>query len=103
MKIDNVEFEYFIDYINKKIHLLDSGNVNMKNLINTITPEFQKLFIEKESLLADLIEFEWICYSSDGIIASYNDYSVKLMNPKLPYLHKPFKVLAETRRKRHRA
>jgi hypothetical protein len=103
MKVNNVEFEYFIDFDNKKVHLLDSSESIQKTLMNTITPEFQQAVINEMSLSAGLLDFEWLCYSGDGIIASYRDYDVKLVSPKMPYLYKPFQITAADRRNKHKA
>ncbi len=100
MKIEETRFEYFIDYINNRIHLLDCDNSVANSLINNISPEFQAKMIEDECLMLDVLDFEWICYGQDGLIVSYKDYNVKILNPKLPNLHKPYKVVMETRKKR---
>jgi hypothetical protein len=100
MKVGNTELLYYIDYVGKRIHLLDMDGQGRTSLTNAIDPTFQKLFVEKEMLMTDILEFDWICYGTDGIIASYSNYNFKYMNPKLPYLHKPFvDIMAERRAK----
>ncbi len=99
MKIGNTEIEYHIDYVNKKMHILDLSN-GFNKLTNQIDPTYQKLVIEHESLLQDVIDFEWVCYANDGYIASYMNYNFKILNPKLPYLHKPYMDIIQERKKR---
>jgi|SRR3954465_9874378 hypothetical protein len=100
MKVGNTELLYYIDYVGKRIHLLDMDGQGRTSLTNAIDPTFQKLFVEQEMLMTDILEFDWICYGTDGIIASYRNYNFKFMNPKLPYLHKPFvDIMAERRAK----
>jgi hypothetical protein len=100
MRVGNTEVLYYIDYIGKRIHLLDLDNAGRRSLTNAIDPTFQKLFIEQEMLMEDVLEFDWICYATDGIIASYKNYNFKYMNPKLPYLHAPFVEIMGQRRMR---
>jgi hypothetical protein len=90
MQVGNVELLYFIDYLNKRIHLMDRTSVGQITLVNTIDPTFQQKMIEQEQLLRDIIDFEWICYGSDGFISSYSNYNFKVLNSKLPYLYKPY-------------
>lgn len=90
MRIENTDIEYHVDYIEKKIHLLDLDRDQARSLTNTISPDFQKRMVEQEGLLQDVLNFDWICYASDGIICSYSNYNFKFMNPKLPYLFEPF-------------
>ena len=101
MKVNNTELDYYVDYINKKIHLLDMERDTSKSLANIISPDFQNKLIEQEGLLQDILDFDWVCYCYDGIIASYRNYNFKLVNPKLPYLHRPYKLTMESRKKRN--
>jgi hypothetical protein len=87
---NNFNFEYFIDYLKRKVHLLNVESNSYKKLSNIIDPEFQKNFIKTENLLLDLMDFDWILYESTGIIIIYKNYSIAIVSPKLPYLHKPF-------------
>lgn len=98
VRINNTELEYFIDFITKKMHLLDLDNSGTKTLTNAIDPHFQQALIDQENLLQDIIDFEWLVYATDGIIASYSDYNFKFVNPKLPYLHKPYVDVMKKRR-----
>lgn len=102
MIIGNSKIEYFVDYINKKVHLLDLDNFGTRSLTNAICPEFQNKLIEQENLLKDVVDFEWICYGTDGIIASYKEYNFKYCNPKLPYLHEPYKEVMKKRKERYK-
>lgn len=89
MRINDIELEYFIDYINKRMHLLDK-NTSGTSLLNAIDPAFQQSVIDHENLLQDIIEFDWICYGSNKLIVLYQDYNFKILNSKMPYLHKPY-------------
>jgi hypothetical protein len=100
MRLDNTHFDYYVDYITKKIHLLDLNNFSTMTLTNAMCPEFQAKLIEKESLLSDVIDFEWLCYGTDGLIASYRNYNFKFANSKLPYLYPPYLEKMEKRRSR---
>jgi hypothetical protein len=100
MRINNSELEYFIDYINKRIHLLDLDTLGMRSLTNTIDPTFQKMFIEHENLLKDVIDFQWICYATDGLIAEYKNYNFKFIPNEADICHKPFKEKMLARRKK---
>jgi hypothetical protein len=100
MLVGNTELIYFIDYIGKRIHLLDMNTPGRMSLTNSIDPTFQQKFIDQEQLLNDILDFEWICYGSDGIIASYKNYNFKFVNQKLPWVHKPFLEALAERRKR---
>lgn len=100
MQLGETQFEYHIDYINKKVHLLDWTQSTNGNLVNNISPDYQKSFIKAEALLQDVIDFDWICYGSDGLITAYKNYNIKILNHKLPYLHRPYKIICEGRKSR---
>lgn len=97
MKIDGIRLQLFVDYLEKRVHLLDS-NPHGQNLANAMCPEFQKKIIESEQLLSDVADFEWLLYVGK-IIISYKNYDVKMVNSKLPYVHKPFIKTIEDREK----
>lgn len=100
MKVNNTEFDYQIDYINKKIHLIDKfGLHNDNSLVNAVDPEFQQAFIKQYMLLEDIVDFDWIVYASNGIVAQFRGYAFAIISPKLPYLHKPYLEAMQTRRK----
>lgn len=98
MRLGNTSFEYFIDYINKKIHLLDLDQSRTMSLTNAIDPTFQQKLVDAECLLKDVLDFEWLCYGTDGIVASYRNYNFKFANHKLPYLHQPYLEIMTKRR-----
>ena len=98
MKIGKCELEYHVDYINRKIHILDLDQPMRRTLTNEISPDFQKRFVAQEELLQDCLEFDWICYGTDGIICSYSNYNFKYQNPKLPYLFEPYVKEMDNRR-----
>lgn len=97
MKINGIKLQYFIEYLEKRVHLLDSNPIG-QNLANTMCPDFQKKFIEAERLLSDVAEFEWLIYCGNLII-SYQNYDIKMVSSKLPYVHKPFTKALEDRQK----
>lgn len=91
MRINDTELEYFIDYINKIIHLMDLDNSGTRSLTNAIDPTFQKMFIEQESLLKDVYDFKWICYGTDGIITEYRTYNFNFISSHYnELLHEPY-------------
>lgn len=100
MKVNKTELDYHVDYLNKKIHLLDkSGFPGQTSLTNSLDPDFKKSLIAQESLLQDVLDFDWICYSCEGFIALYTDFNFKMVSPKLPYLHEPFLKYMQQKRK----
>jgi hypothetical protein len=100
LRINNIEFDYSIDYINRKMHLLDMEYSRKQALFNGINPDFQKRLVEAENLLQDVLTFEWICYGSDGIIAAYSNYNFKYTSPKMPYLNRAYLDIMDERRVR---
>lgn len=100
MDFEQTCLEYHVDYINKKIHLLDLSKATRGQIVNNISPDYQKRLIEAQGLMQDVIDFDWICYGSDGLITSYQNYNFKIINYKLPYLHKPYKIICEGRKSR---
>lgn len=90
--------EYFIDFIGKKVHLMDNSTSYVHSLVNEISPDFQKNFLDQQVFTDDLLKFEWIIYGSDGLISAYSNYNFKILNPKLPYLHEPFVETSRIRR-----
>lgn len=90
MKIDDIEIEYFIDYIAKRIHLLDLNYTTDNNLPNIIGPEFQMKLVEQEHLLLDVLDFEWVIYASNGLILLYKIYNLQLVGKTEKKLHRPF-------------
>lgn len=100
MQNENIKMEYHIDYINKKIHFVDWSQAAHEQIVNLISPDYQKRFLEAEALMQDVLDFDWIIYGVDGLISSYKNYNFKILNPKLPYLHRPYKLICEARRKR---
>jgi hypothetical protein len=90
LKINNVEVEYHIDYLQKKIHLLDLGPRFSNTLVNMISPDFQKEFIDSESLLIDIMTFEWILYCGSGLVILYNNYQASLVLDRPKWLYRPF-------------
>jgi hypothetical protein len=90
MRIDNIEIEYFINYIGRSIHILDKTRNHYQNLLNIMSPEFQKRIIEEEQLLSDVFDFDWICYGSGGLIMEFKEYTLVFVSKQDNRLHKPF-------------
>lgn len=90
MKIENVDLELFIDYIGKTVHLLEISRSPYSALLNEISPEFQKKVIEKGLLLMDVLDFDWFCYASSGLVMEYKDYGLLFVSKNENRLHKPF-------------
>lgn len=101
MDFEQTRLEYHIDYINKKVHLLDLSQAALGQIVNNISPDYQKRLMEAQGLMQDIIDFDWIVYCIDGLICSYQNYNFKVQNPKLPYLHIPYKKICEGRRSRN--
>jgi hypothetical protein len=99
MKINNTEILYFIDYLNRGIHLLDLDRSGRMSLTNAIDPRFQQALIDHENLLQDVMDFEWYCYGTDGIIAVYRNYNFSFLKD-YSIMHKPFVELMKQRRSR---
>lgn len=90
MKILNTEIEYFIDYLDNKIHILDKSKSYYNDLPNSIGPEFQKELIEKDHLLLDIISFEWVCYCAGGFVLVYNSRTLRIISATEKWLHRPY-------------
>lgn len=100
MKINNTEFEYQIDYVKRKVHMLDMKSaISGESLANAMDSEFARIFIKQECLLQDIVDFDWIIYMSNGMIANFKDYNFSIISPRLPYLHKPYLDAMQQRRK----
>lgn len=83
--------DYYIDYLNRRVHVLEKGKpLYSNNLPNQMGTDFQKRFIEKERILKDVLDFEWLCYSSDGLVLLYKKHNLSLASGKVERLHKPF-------------
>lgn len=95
----DLDLEYFVDFLNKKIHILGKEDRGRLALANDISPEFQKRFIEHFNLMQDVLDFEWILYLTDRLVVSYNDYSTKWITANSPRLHKDFLVKLLDRKK----
>jgi hypothetical protein len=90
MLVNNTELVYFIDYLGKRIHILDLNFPGRTKIANAIDPIFQQKVIDEGQLLKDILDFEWFIYAHDGIIGNYKEYNFRLVNPRMPYLHKPY-------------
>ena len=91
MKVENIEVEFFIDYLNKRIHVLEKGrSLYNQSLPNIIGTEFQKSFIEQQNLLIDVMNFEWFCYCSNGLVLLFKGRGLNLVSDTSEMLYKPF-------------
>jgi hypothetical protein len=90
MKINNIELTYFINYLEKTVHLKDLNHFRNRYLLNEVSPSFKKKIIESESLLTDVLGFEWLIYCSDGLVMEYKDYNLTFVTKEDKRLHKPF-------------
>jgi hypothetical protein len=91
LRINNVSFSYHIDYINRRIHLLEAkGNSVYQSLANAMSPQFKKQVIDQELLLEDTIEFEWIVYSFGGLVLRSIGFSLDIVSKEETYLHKAY-------------
>ena len=89
-EIKGTKLEYFIDYINKRIHLFDLDNYGSTTLSNNLDPTFQQKLIDQECLLSDVMDFKWICYGTDGIIAEYRNYNFNIISHDMRLTHEPY-------------
>lgn len=88
VELRNVKFEYHIDYINKRLHLLNIDH--RRKISDVIGLDFQAEFIKAEKLLIDILDFDWYLYESQGIIVLYKNSSYFLTSHLMPYLHKDY-------------
>lgn len=102
MRIGDSELEYFVDYLNKRIHILDLDHSGMRTLTNAIDPTFQRKFVEQEHLLSDVLDFQWLCYATDGIIAEYRNYNFKFVPRDERNLHQPYVKKMEERKNKYK-
>jgi hypothetical protein len=100
MRVGHTELEYFIDYINKRIHLFDLDNYGSSTITNSIDPTFQQKLLEQENLLQDVMDFKWICYGTDGIVAEYRNYNFKYISERDSQLYQPYLEKLEGRKRK---
>lgn len=89
VRVKNTDVQYYVDYLNRAIHILDSNKYTHMSLTNAIDPTWQKLLIEQEQLLRDVLDFTWFCYATDGIISIYSNYNFKFVKDH-SQLHQPY-------------
>jgi hypothetical protein len=97
VRVKNTDVEYFVDYINKAIHLLDGNKYTHMTLTNSIDPTWQRLFVEQEALLIDVLDFTWFCYATDGIVSTYSNYNFKFIADHTQ-LHQPYVEIMRQRK-----
>jgi hypothetical protein len=90
MRIENVEIEYMVDYINRCVHMADKSRHQFQGLLNVMSPEFQTNVIEGEGLLIDVMDFDWICYGSGGLIMEFKECGLVFVSKEDNRLHKPY-------------
>lgn len=93
VKVGETEIEYFIDYLERAIHILDLDFRQSRTLTNSIDPRWQKKLIYQENLLTDILDFDWILYHTDGIISLYKEYNFSFANEAVIKIHEPYKII----------
>jgi|1185.fasta_scaffold77493_3 hypothetical protein len=91
MIINDIKFDYYINYLGKSVHLLDLSNSHFKTLLNAMCADFQKKLIEEEALLQDVLGFDWICYGQSGLIMEFNKYGLQFISKGDKRLHAPYR------------
>lgn len=89
MEIGGINLEYYIDYINRRVHILDRERIGNK-LVNTISPQWMEEFIQHENLLIGLMDFDWLCYATNGIILLYKDYNIQIVSSDTSLIYRPY-------------
>lgn len=90
MTYDNTNFDYYVDYVEKRIHIKDHESSQTYSVMNQISPMFQMWLIEEEGLLSDVIAFDWYLYTGSDIVARWSDYTFKFISSTEPSVHKPY-------------
>lgn len=91
MKVKNLFIEFHIDYMARQVHVLEKGRpIYHENLPNNMGEDFQKEMIEKNSLLIDTLDFEWVCYCQNGLILRFRERKLGLISKTDNSLYKPF-------------
>lgn len=88
VKIDGCEILYHIDYVGKTVHLLDKNNGG-RTLTNSLCDKWKKQFVFQEMLLTDVLDFDWFCYATDGIVCTFNNSNFEFVKD-YTQLHKPY-------------
>ena len=55
-----------------------------------MSPEFQMNVIEGEQLLIDVLDFDWICYGSGGLIMEFKESGLMFVSKDDKRLYKPY-------------
>lgn len=90
MLVGELELEYYIDYLEKRFHLLEKDRMMFRGLPNLIDSDFQRKIIKQENLLLGVLDFEWVLYCSSGLVMTYKDFNLQLMPKYEKWLHRPF-------------
>lgn len=97
MQIKDTEIDYYIDFPNKRIHLLDLDKDERRTLTNSIGLTFQVRFLTELELDADIMGFEWYCYGTDGNVARYRNHAFKYIPLSSKTIYKPFAKVMDIR------
>ena len=89
VKVGKTEIDYFCDYLARVIHIMDRNSYATQSLTNAIDPNWQKEFVYQEKLLKDVLDFDWYCYGTDGIVCKYSNWNFKYIADH-SFLHQPF-------------
>ena len=90
MIIDDIKFDYHINYLERSVHLLDLTNSHYKTLLNAMCPDFAKKLIEEEALLQDVLSFDWFCYAQTGLIMEFDGRGLQFISKGDKRLHTPY-------------
>jgi hypothetical protein len=90
VQFENAKFEYYVDYVEKRIHIKDHESAHTYSVMNQISPDFQKWLVREEELLIDVLEFDWYLYTGNDIVARWSDYTFKFITPTESSVYKPY-------------
>lgn len=89
VKIDNINIEYYVDYLKRQMHLLDLENFANQSVRNCIDQTWQRKLIYQEMLLTDVMDFDWYIYALDGVVLVYRHYNLSFVDD-YSQLHQAF-------------
>lgn len=90
MRIKNIEIDYHIDYVERKVHIKEISASSHSQLLNVIGSDFKEELIEREDLLIEALEFDWYCYGAGGLILVSKEYGLQIIAKEKTSLHIPF-------------
>lgn len=90
--------EVYIDYINKRIHILDMDKPNIRTVTNAMSEDYKAMLVDQMQAPKEVMDFTWLCYATDGIVSEYKDYNFKFINDKA-IMFPPFQAVMVERSK----